>query len=287
MKIEDLVAMKENGIVYDFEDLKEFEYEKWFILYFGTNVKGRFEVDLERFKRSQYNNGRKLAYKYCFDADRCSLALEIYQALWQEQLDFEVMTCADKKNRILRTKNNLKFSGETMNSYNTTFCSKTRGRWANNKYFIEGEKVEKYYSLTHSIGNFIPVPQITGYSFNSSRGGGKVACYLRDYWDLTLLAIKNWYGNKDLNKQIINEWLDGNAKWLDEMFGCWRNFINQNYLNSFVDGNYEVKLFWDGHSFENPRPKNKEEVEVFLYRVQTCIKERGKLMISKLEKEFL
>ena len=134
----------------------------------------------------------------------------------------------------------------------------------------------------------IPVPS----GFNFSRAG-KDAKY--DYWDLTMLKIKEWYNDTSNDaplKMLLND--NKNAiepckKWLNK-FDNWNDFVEKNYLSPFVetkgaDGNYELLHFWEDHSFENCElPSDTNEFLEFLKKLNECIKDRNKIIYDNLKK---
>lgn len=206
--------------------------------------------------------------------------------------------------------------------------------------------LELFLSMYHTIGNFIPTPR----GFNSARSGG--GDY--DYWDLTLLKIKEWYEadndikkekalfellhnskakilqglldkkeeekkllnklskdkeNKDIIEELIlknkeekatliklytecknedKETRENCEKWLKacgkgEREEGWKNFIDNNYLQDFVQGDsYEPIQFCKNHGWDNI--KIDDYVEFFL-TVSSLIYLRGKRLIAALEKK--
>lgn len=132
-------------------------------------------------------------------------------------------------------------------------------------------EIANFLGAFHTLGNYCPVPS----GFNAPRSFfGKY-----DFWDLTLMKIKEWYCSAGLKSEderqnmIRHELFHGNAygdvssciKWLGR-FGTgmvgWRSFIDYFYLNDWVDEDYEVKPLWDGHSWENPLlPEGKDDTE--------------------------
>ena len=129
-------------------------------------------------------------------------------------------------------------------------------------YFLRNmEKIKlspeagRFLQLTHSIGNFIPVPS----GFNTGRSGEYAKW---DSWDLTLTQIFQWYTDNSNMTDICNhgalERLFTYAKnkesaiqyceaWL-QLFGTWENFVNENYLVAFLDKIGVPKKFFLGHS---------------------------------------
>ena len=127
--------------------------------------------------------------------------------------------------------------------------------------------MRRLLDLCHTIGNYCPVPV----GFNVNRSGSHA---VHDYWDLTLKKIQDWYQaetdeskekilikllhyKKDSKKNKVCR--DNCEKWL-EWFGKgndgWRNFVDtlymQDYVKDYEKGNYDVKLFWEDHDWDNP-----------------------------------
>lgn len=146
-----------------------------------------------------------------------------------------------------------------------------------------------FIQLGHSIGNFIPVPQ----GFNVGRSNwGKW-----DYWDLTLCQIHQWYMDNPRHSEYINnqslEILFANDRnkqasilncqvWL-ESFETWERFVQQNYMESFVDKNGVPKRFFKSHSLNNPLPTTIKEFEEFFKSINECIMVRGKRIVAVLQ----
>lgn len=147
----------------------------------------------------------------------------------------------------------------------------------------------RFLQLTHTIGNFIPVPR----GFNTGRSGEYAKW---DSWDLTLAQIFQWYmDNSDMTDICNHEALERlftYAKdkesaiqyceaWL-QLFGTWDNFIKENYLEAFVNKNGTPKKFFPGHSLDKPLPKTLKEYEIFFQSVNKCIEKRGKQIANFL-----
>lgn len=147
----------------------------------------------------------------------------------------------------------------------------------------------RFIQLGHSIGNFMPVPP----GFNVGRSNyGKW-----DYWDLTLSQIHQWYMDNPGHSEYINnralEILFANDRnkqtsifncgmWL-KSFETWERFIQQNYMESFVDKNGVPKRFFKSHSLNNPLPTTIKEFEEFFKTVNECIMVRGKRIIAVMQ----
>lgn len=169
-----------------------------------------------------------------------------------------------------------------------------------------------FINAYHTIGNFIPVP----YGFNSARSGA-YASY--DYWDLTLMKIKEYYdvsksssgndvtNNESAQMKIIKELLH-NSDSEDEIISCyrwlnsfkaWKDFIDINLLQDFVDENYQVKQLCTGHSWECPKVSDKtdkneteemkeKKFDEFFQNASNAIEARSNRMIAMIrEKTFL
>ena len=144
----------------------------------------------------------------------------------------------------------------------------------------------RFLQLTHSVGNFIPVPE----GFNKGRSGEYAKW---DFWDLTLNQIFMWYNdNADLTKSRCHDALNRLFTYADdkdvvgrceawlEMFGTWENFIKENYLEAFINEQGMPKVFFFGHSLDDPLPKTFEEFETFFKNVNECIEQRGKQIVD-------
>ena len=117
------------------------------------------------------------------------------------------------------------------------------------------DNFEKFAELTHTIGNFIVLP----HWMNTGRYN-----FSRDYWDLTLLSLYEWFN------AFLTE---------DEP---WNKFIKNYYLQPYVNSNYQPEIFWENHSFRNKELEGTEEFSIFLKKVNERIEERGKFIIKQI-----
>lgn len=135
--------------------------------------------------------------------------------------------------------------------------------------------ITKFLENVYTIGNFIPVPQTP--NFNKRRNG-----LCRDYWDLTLLAIYQYYNE---NKGLSAGWKKLFAQppikqWLDDFFNdSWDSFVDQNFLQDFVkrspDGKYgPPKELWNGH-FNGPILPEEGQFQEFFTNAAAWISARG------------
>lgn len=223
----------------------------------------------------------------------------------------ELITCQDTEDPYEYNKGKLKYQignakdhkfvyrGDVMNSYIGTINAYKR------KFGDElPEQAMEFLKFVHTIGNMTPVPFARrGEEFNCPRGYNNPK--INDYWDLTLLAIYNWFLKKngktpiyDLDLIDVVKTEEGVAmceKWLgnfrdDEGNYSWDEFVKQNYMESFVEYENEYpwedsidaygmpKELWNGHfeTFENiPRPETKEQFLQFFDNAKKWIELRG------------
>lgn len=158
--------------------------------------------------------------------------------------------------------------------------------------------LKDFLSVYHTIGNFIPVPK----GCNAPRGTGK----LRDYWDLTLKVIYDYYHDIGDNIMDVVSGGAGRAKidkvelynrykqWLDSFKegdfheGTWKYFVEKNYLQDFVnhvDGSYGApKELWKGHFSGEILPTEIEQIEQFFANASCWITARSTRMLLRLKK---
>lgn len=146
----------------------------------------------------------------------------------------------------------------------------------------------KFLELCHTYGNFLPVPL----GFNAGRSNyGKW-----DMWDLTLSKIYEWFCDKENLNNSLNVLFSASTnieysvshccEWLKQ-FETWEEFVDNNYLQAYVDKNYKPILFFEGHSFEKPLPTNEREFQDFFKAVNKCIEKRNIQLNQSSEKPDL
>lgn len=156
-----------------------------------------------------------------------------------------------------------------------------------------------FMQVVYTIGNFIPAPSVF-----QKRG----SCPSRDYWDLALAAIYNYY--QPLDKLVCEDtdctfirpkpysvrWLlDGkknaeNCKpWLDR-FKTWDNFVEQNFMQPFlkvdktVNGHYgPPDELWKGHFDCGGIPQGEDEFQQFFTNATQRILARGEMIAKKVK----
>lgn len=277
------------------------------------------EDPYERFLK--YRNDNSLL-GISFEGDVSIRTMYIFTKLFpyvnMEGRRIELYKSVDSENLLEHNKLKLKFEigdslnhdfvyrGDTMNS-----CSGTVNVYIRAFGHKLPDVAKEFASLTHTIGNYTPVPfKKKGVEFNSPRGFNNYK--INDYWDLTLLAIYNWFLVKngkipayqlellDVVKtkeavQMVERWLE-NFK--DEKGRySWDRFVTENFMEDFVDnieetscerinGTYGMpKELWQGHfsSFNDyNRPFTKEEFIQFFTNVTVAIRARGIRMCENL-----
>ena len=230
----------------------------------------------------------------------------------------ELITCQDTEDIYEYNKGKLKYQigntkdhefvyrGDVMNSYMGTINAYKR------KFGDElPEAAVEFLKFVHTIGNMTPVPFAKrGEEFNSPRGYNNPK--INDYWDLTLLAIYNWFLKKNGKTPIYQLDLIDIVKtekavamcekWLsnfkdDEDNYSWNEFVKQNYMEAFVEYENEYpwedsvdaygmpKELWEGHfeTFESiPRPVTKEQFLQFFINAKKWIELRGESIAKKV-----
>ena len=149
---------------------------------------------------------------------------------------------------------------------------------------IPEEYIVKLADLTHTEGNFIPVPLC----FNVERAGMYANC---DYWDIVMYCIFRWCKTSDdayisellnrygSNKHIAKS-MSNFKNWMKNFNNNWFEFVNKNHLKAFVDLNSEEwypKEFWEDH-FALNRKLNKlseNEFQAATKLICDCIAERN------------
>ena len=143
----------------------------------------------------------------------------------------------------------------------------------------------------HTLWNFIPFPN--GYNLR------KGLSILHDYLDLTLACIYNYYHENEENKIYKSDGKQYNyhcifclnyseekicfEKWL-KSFVSWENFVEKNYLQTFVDtnNNYYPKELCDGHFKKGGLPKTIDECNQYFNNASEWILQRGRDMLNSL-----
>lgn len=149
--------------------------------------------------------------------------------------------------------------------------------WLKHIWEIElSDAAYSFISNSYFPANFLPVPQ----GFNTGRSNfGKW-----DSWDLTLNQIYQWYmDNPQMNdptndcalaEMFIHAQNKYCTEWLKN-FHSWKNFVELNYMRSFLLPDGRPKRFFVNHTLEYGLPKTIDEYEEFFQSVVICIEKRG------------
>lgn len=314
------------------DDLKKYDFKKEVVQFDKEDEITKFNVyeASGEFGVAAEEIGKLYAkYKYNYndkEADSCSLMQEIYAKLWNDDI---LSHCKDKgkicgdtmiscnitlnklfsieKENILQLANLTQDKKQELEKVNN---KKDNLKWSKRAsillYMNDKSKYDEiinsyngdFLMMAYTLGNFIPVPP----GFNA-RGTSKI----EDYWDLTLLAIYNWFmeqnesneSNENIrlidvvktqkNKEACEKWL--------KCFNNWDDFVEKNYLQAFVKSNESnngnkygmPKELWDGHFGGDVLPtKNdkKDDISQFFTNASKWITERGKKMVEELKKRI-
>lgn len=234
-----------------------------------------------------------------FECDCSQKVTNLYKSTytWLNHYEVEKVSKTSEKYQLRHTETNTVFKGDTLTSIFTPLKeylkSKNRFKstsssneeweefWLNNIDLISiPDFVSDFIYWGYSFANFLPVPQY----FNSGRSNyGKW-----DSWDLTLNQIYQWYrDNPPISKKTAigslsklfktsgrqSEAVSNCSEWL-KTFHSWENFVDQNYLQGFVQSDKKPIIFFTNHSLEYGLPKTLEEYEEFFKNVVLSIKER-------------
>lgn len=241
-----------------------------------------------------------------FDCDSCEDVTEVYNKAYKWLNDYNIEKQRNKTVKYELVKDDVYYRGDTMTSPLTPlkryfvlqgFDEKTIRKnfddfvLDNISNINISENASNFICNTHSIGNFFPVPQ----GFNTGRSNfGKW-----DSWDLVMRQIYLWFqdnpnisvqtNNIALTKLLSNSKNVGDAvdhcvQWLKN-FSDWKDFVNGNHLNSYVDSKGKPILFFKNHSLENPLPNTLEEMEEFFKNANNCILKRGIEVDKKLNSD--
>ena len=241
-----------------------------------------------------------------FDCDSCEDVTEVYNKAYKWLNDYNIEKQRNKTVKYELVKDVVYYRGDTMTSPLTPlkryfvlqgFDEKTIRKnfddfvLDNISNINISENASNFICNTHSIGNFFPVPQ----GFNTGRSNfGKW-----DSWDLVMKQIYLWFqdnpnisvqtNNTALTKLLSNSKNVGDAvnhcvQWLKN-FSDWKDFVNGNHLNSYVDSKGKPISFFKNHSLENLLPNTLEEMEEFFKNANNCILKRGIEIDKKLNSD--
>lgn len=277
------------------------EYKK---IYAGTDN----TIIKVAFGKKWAHNANENHFNYDYDASL--VANYIYRkTIFAKKMDDDIKIIRNGGYKYKISCNDYHFCGDTMNSW-LTILNKFLNKH-NNGYFADLPKegygridylcikdnykkllpsyITEFMKVVYTIGNFIPVPKEPE-SFNTKRSE-----FIGDYWDLTLLAIYEYYmyGMPTIAQALLGEW----AFWFDDYgFGQagWDSYVEKNYMQPFVNKIENVQgakyglpyELWDGHFNGGMMPEKEEQFQQFFEKATKMILERGKLIATALVKEL-
>ncbi|MBF8807935.1 MAG: hypothetical protein IC227_05780 [Enterococcus lacertideformus] len=222
------------------------------------------------------------------DCDRITLTLDIYNALWGDEIGNYFSGGVPEKF--------IPSNGETMNSFTRINKIYTDMIMKDKKYHFECDELNEFAILTHTLGNFIPV--YSDYEKNSSPFNAYRNFNTHDYWDLTIMDIKDYIVNEKENSRYIKN----STNWFDN----YRNSDFDKGFNTFCDKHFlddwkleeeqtneewnKKNLFWKNHDLNRQTIShfgNKDGEELFkvmLRKINHSIVSRGRLMFKKLKR---
>ncbi len=237
-----------------------------------------------------------------------------YFKVWGMTLESDTMTSfITIFNIYLR----MKFNGDLLKQYQQYFGKKVKSELARelwsyfniSKWYEEWDDNDKavieafneFAKSTHTLANMALISK----GLNKERSAhGKY-----DFWDLTLMKIREFYLEQETHSDKAGEKLlelshnedkiiDDCKKWLKH-FGSnekqdWEDFVEQNCFKCYLENN-EVKPFFEGHYWENPigkyTGKTDEEREIIkkeltpeaINKIVQSIEDRGKDLETELK----
>lgn len=249
------------------------------------------------------------------DPDSSSKLLqEIYKSLWPELINQPYMLsgkhiCSDTMTSVQYTLNKYyeaDFTDEKRNYKEKYPRNKGSAVMYANLYeqfpkvretLDQDEELEKFIAVYHTLGNYSPVP----YGFNAARSGRGAF----DYWDLTLMKIKEFYDSRNEEK-IINaiptldiifqllhdEKIISCVNWLNS-YSSWDEFVKRNYFHDYVEGlddengkAGDVIPFCKNHSWE-AGCNNISDYKEFFKNAAQCIEKRSERMLKALKSKLV
>lgn len=237
------------------------------------------DYDLKRLK----NNAVLGCQNRRFDPDDTNLMRAVYCIVFGD-----VWT-----NLSLENSGDGKLRGDTINSSATFFSypwnDKFTPKWEPSIELTE--KIKNFQHTFHTIGNMMVLPdkRIDGWSINKHRG-----CHdeWHDYEDRFLSALYKVLTNKSDFDEDLMELVQQNDEDFAPFYGeeGWRNFINGNILNDYVDADFLPVVKSKGYTWWRGGYVNKQryfaEANRYIDDSTRVIHNRGKRMIEILKERL-
>lgn len=231
-------------------------------------------------KYRSYNNETSLRFDCDNSNGTCDFVDSIYQELWGWSYKNRMSLSSEFQNKF----NNYwdRLGSDTMNSFSTIYRQALKINSDNKSSVKHNKHLQKFATLTHTIGNLTLVPfkidtENDSKSFNQSRG----------------------FRDNHTNKYFVYDFFDLSLKIIKENVGIqtFKEYIDTFYLHDFVnlDDNYSIKPLLKKHkpllaqnkmSLDNPEsflPDNNDELNEYLMNVNKLIMQRSKRIVKVLK----
>jgi len=147
------------------------------------------------------------------------------------------------------------------------------------------QKAERFRSLFPTLANFMPLWRLGGdSSTNLNLAKGSYWGAYRDFPDLWLGDIMLWYNNPEKleeNNKGTFELFRANAENYFDKFGSWEEYIDNNYLEDFVDKDYGVVCLFRGDHCPRNGVLELSQIKGFLENGARIIEARAKRLAEK------
>lgn len=218
-----------------------------------------------------------------FDADDTTLMRAIYCVVFGNVWpNLTMNNCGDEKMR-----------GDTMNSSATFFSYPWNDKFSQtwNPPANLSKKIVEFQKTFHTIGNMTVLPdkRINGWSINKHRG-----CHdeWHDYEDRFLYALYKVLNEHSDADEDLKELVMLNKECFRAFFGVggWKNFIDGNMLDYYVDENYLPVIKSKGYTWWRGGYTNKErffnEANRYIDDSTKIIEARGRRMINVIKEQL-
>lgn len=157
----------------------------------------------------------------------------------------------------------------------------------NLNYINISDNCRVFIQTMHCFGNFIPAP--LGFGPGRSNSG------IWDFWDIAMIQIFKYYLDKsdkpleDLfkhaNPMYKQDTINNCKQWLN-MFENWQDFLDQNFLNCYVDAYKRPIELFSYHLRTHPVPETLNEMEELFRTASNLALDRMHEMGAKSPEEY-
>ena len=244
--------------------------------------------ELVRFDFAQLRSDKKYGVSrgHSFDCDNTNLSKAIYLLVFEDV--WNDLTYLSLENGMYR--------GDTINSFNTTFGKTvaTGGFAGLNRFKPEKglqERVLKFHSLYHTIGNFIVLPNacVHGYTLNTFRGS---YYQWRDYIDKFIGALHiQLTSPQSANNEVFNQLIMANVTDFEPYYHQegFELLMDKLLLNDCINQEGKPKQLFDVVYHWNKqltRDMYHRHVDQYLYFCESFIEKRGERMVEILSSKL-